>query len=90
MNKKVKKIFAAGLTAALAMSVLAGCGNSSGDGSADGGSAEILRLRSSPEKTVPAREARLSNSSESKKRMRTAIKWIIPSGLRKSQTALLS
>ena len=39
MNKKVKKIFAAGLTAALAMSVLAGCGNSSGDGSADGGSA---------------------------------------------------
>ncbi len=45
MNKKVKKIFAAGLTAVLVMSALAGCGGSgSGNGSSESGSSEITVL----------------------------------------------
>lgn len=37
MNKKIKKLFALGLTVVLAASVLAGCGSENGDGSAEGG-----------------------------------------------------
>lgn len=45
MNKKVKKIFAAGLTAVLVMSALAGCGGSgNGNGSSESGSSEITVL----------------------------------------------
>ena len=45
MNKKAKKILAAGLTAVLMMSALAGCGGSgSGNGSSDSGSSEITVL----------------------------------------------
>lgn len=45
MNKKVKKIFAAGLTAVLVTSALAGCGGSgSGNGSSESGSSEITVL----------------------------------------------
>ena len=41
MNKKIKRVFAVGLTVALAASVLAGCGSDNGGGSADEGGSGV-------------------------------------------------